>query len=309
MAGDSAPQDFRYIEAGFESGLVVDSALAQDDLICFAGFMLQPILRKIKRAQRWVTDASYRHDQAELRRLRGKSRYESTTTTLLDPPVRIVDPASFLSAYQAIFEKEIYAFRCSYDCPVIIDGGANIGLATLYWKHRFPDASITAFEPDPDIFDALRWNIEKHGHDDVTLMQKGLWSSDGTLEFTADGADGGHLRKSAGGDQSENVNTVSVTRLREYLGTRVDLLKLDIEGAETEVLLDSAGALGSVQHLFVEYHSYVGQEQRIDEMLRVLRNAGFRLHIQPELVAEQPFVEDLKDYGMDHRLNIFAYRK
>jgi hypothetical protein len=59
----------------------------------------------------------------------------------------------------------------------------------------------------------------------------------------------------------------------------------------------------------VEYHSYIGQEQRIDDILRVLRQANFRIHIQPELVADQPFLERKESYGMDQRLNIFAYRK
>jgi hypothetical protein len=84
---------------------------------------------------------------------------------------------------------------------------------------------------------------------------------------------------------------------------------LDIEGAEVEVLLDAAGHLGTVENLFVEYHSYTGEEQRVDEILRVLRQSGFRVHIRPELVADQPFVQRLENNGMDHRLNIFAYRR
>jgi hypothetical protein len=87
------------------------------------------------------------------------------------------------------------------------------------------------------------------------------------------------------------------------------MLKLDIEGAEVDVLLDAAGHLGGVQNLFVEYHSYVGKEQRIDEILRVLQQAGFRVHLQPELVADQPFVQQLESYGMDHRVNIFGFRE
>ena len=75
------------------------------------------------------------------------------------------------------------------------------------------------------------------------------------------------------------------------------------------MLLDAAGHLGSVQNLFVEYHSCVGKEQRIDEILRVLRQAEFRTHVQPELVADQPFFQRLESCGMDHRLNIFAYRE
>jgi hypothetical protein len=55
-------------------------------------------------------------------------------------------------------------------------------------------------------------------------------------------------------------------RLKEYLDRagRVDLLKMDIEGAEADVLEDCRGSLGGVQHLFVEYHAYTGQPQRLD---------------------------------------------
>jgi FkbM family methyltransferase len=252
-------------------------------------------------------DSSYRRRQSELKRLREAQRYEPGTTTLLGSPTRYVDSASFLSAYRAIFEEEIYAFEPNRDDPRILDGGANIGLATLYWKYQFPRAQITAFEPDPQIFRALEWNTEQHGHKDVALNQKGLWSEDGELKFQSDGVDGGHVADAT--TEESDGQKVPVTRLVSYLEGRVDMLKLDIEGAEVEVVLDAVGHLGSVQNLFVEYHSYVGKEQRVDEILRVLREAGFRIHIQPELVAGQPFVQRLESYGMDQRLNIFAYRE
>lgn len=113
----------------------------------------------------------------------------------------------------------------------------------------------------------------------------------------------------SGGKAQDDTVSVPVVRLAPYLDQSIDLLKLDIEGAETEVLLDCQDELDTVDHLFVEYHSYLEQEQRLDEILRVLREVGFRVHIQPELVADKPFVHQLDSYGMDHRLNIFAYRQ
>ena len=249
----------------------------------------------------------------ELQRLRNHERYKPTKTSLLDHPTRIVDTASFLSAYHAIFEDEIYAFEPRNEVPIIIDGGANIGLATLYWKKKWPNAKIVAFEPDPEVFDILRWNCEQHRCTDVTLVTKGLWSTDTALQFCPDGADAGHLKENtstmAGGKAQNDTVSVPVVRLAPYLDQSIDLLKLDIEGAETEVLLDCQEELDTVDHLFVEYHSYLEQEQRLDEILRVLREVGFRVHIQPELVADKPFIHQLDSYGMDHRLNIFAYRQ
>jgi FkbM family methyltransferase len=262
---------------------------------------------RIKRQVHRVVDPEFRARKNEIHRLRQLSRRTKTTTSLLGNATHIVDPASFLSAYRAIFEQEIYMFEPAQSPPHILDGGANVGLATLYWKRQFPDAQITAFEPDPEVFETLGKNVEQHGCDDVTLVPKGLWSEEGKLEFEPDGADGGHMADVTDGETEKR--SVPVTRIVPYLDGRIDMLKLDIEGAEVEVLLDAAGHLGSVQNLFVEYHSYVGKEQRVDDILRVLRQAGFRIHVQPELVAGQPFVQRLESYGMDHRLNIFAYRE
>lgn len=270
--------------------------------------MIETIVRRAKRCARWITDP---RTQSELHRLRSEERYVPGQTTLLHHPVQYVDAASFLSAYRAIFEEEIYTFVPESDSPTIIDGGANVGLATLYWKKKWPDADITAFEPAPQVFRALEWNCDQHGYTDVDLIRRGLWSEDTTLQFNPDGADSGHLENSdctITEDAQGEMVSVPVVRLARFLDQPVDLLKLDIEGAETEVLVDCEEALHTVEHLFVEYHSYVDQEQRLDEVLSVLKDSGFRIHIQPELVAEKPFVQRLESHGMDHRLNIFAYR-
>jgi FkbM family methyltransferase len=262
---------------------------------------------RIKRKVRRLIDPKYRDRQNEIHRLQQIPRRKKTTTSLLGNETHIIDSASFLSAYRAIFTEEIYIFEPTQTPPRILDVGANIGLATLYWKRHFPDAQVTAFEPDPEIFDILKTNVKKHGYGDVTLVQKGLWSEKGKLEFQPDGADAGHMTSVT--DAGAKGNVVPVRRLVPYLDERVDMLKLDIEGAEAEVLLDAADHLEPVQNLFVEYHSFVGKEQRVDEILRVLRQSGFRIHVQPELVADRPFVQRLESYGMDHRLNIFAYRE
>lgn len=234
----------------------------------------------------------------ELDRLRNLPRREPTTTDLLGPPTRLTDADTFVPVYEAVFEKEIYAFETEREEPRIIDGGANVGLATLYWKRQFPGAKITAFEPGPEVFQALEYNIQSHGLENVDAVQAGLWDEEGAIEFEQDKASSGHFSQFPGTD-SVGSTKVSVTRLGPYLDQHIDMLKLDIEGAEVNVLLDVQDRLDRVQNLFVEYHSYVGEEQRLDEMLSVLRKAGFRLHIKPEIFDEQPFIEMNPHKGMD----------
>src|SRR5579862_10008371 len=54
--------------------------------------------------------------------------------------------------YSEIFARQNYEFTSTRENPVILDCGANIGMATFYFKWRFPEAQITSFEPDPSTF-------------------------------------------------------------------------------------------------------------------------------------------------------------
>ncbi len=206
--------------------------------------------------------------------------------------------------HEDIFLKEVYRFESNDETPHIIDGGANIGLSVIYFKRLYPKARIVAFEPDPKLFKMLRDNLKSFGYEDVALMCKALWSSETTLQFFAEGADAGRISRSD--DQCSLA--VPALRLREFLNVPVAFLKLDIEGAETEVLRDCADLLGNVERVFVEYHSFAKEKQELSSLVSVLANAGFRLHIHPSLVSQRPFVSRKVCHNMDSQLNIFAFR-
>ncbi len=241
----------------------------------------------------------------ELIRLWRMPRYRPACTHLLGPPLRLIDAASFLSAYDAIFCRELYRFETASAEPTILDCGANIGLGVLYFKQLFPRARLVAFEPDAAAFDALAANVRSFGLQDVTLYPKAVWHAETELAFVSDGADAGHLVTRATDQVTQPVRTMT---LRPFLERPVELLKLDVEGAEMEILAHCRGYLHHVQHLFVEYHSFVEREQQLHCLLTVLAEAGFRVQIQVESVAAQPFVRPKIHAGMDLQLNIFATR-
>jgi FkbM family methyltransferase len=242
-------------------------------------------------------------ERAELTRLAALPRFTRGDTRLLGPTITLPDSASFVWTYRDIFQRELYAFRARSERPYIIDGGANIGLSVLYFKRLYPLAEIVAFEPDPYIFGLLEQNLRSHGHDDVRLERRALWSSETRLSFHGDGADGGRVgREEAGG------TAVQAVRLPPYLDRHVDLLKLDIEGAETEVLGDCREALDKVERLYLEYHSTVGQPQTLHVVLEILASAGFRVQILPCSVASRPLIDPPVASGMDLQLHVFGIR-
>jgi FkbM family methyltransferase len=246
----------------------------------------------------------------ERRRLERLPRYQPTTTTLFGAPFHIVDAAAFLAEYRQIFDARMYEFDCEADRPRIIDCGANMGLTVLYWKRRWPRARVVAFEADPVIFGTLERNCSAQGvSDDVTLVPAAVWTETGTMRFWQEGAAAGRLVDEHAAVDDGRVVDVPAVALADYLTDPVDLLKLDIEGAEVEVLAACAWRLAAVERIFVEWHSFKERPQQFHRLLEILHDGGYRVHILPEVVAARPFIERIDYMGMDHQLNVFAYRR
>lgn len=272
---------------------------------------LSPFLpKKLKQTYNFIRHQDYRdsyNKQQEINRLKKLPRYEEgNTDALFQKTVYFKDSASFSFIYDEIFEKEIYKFKSKTKTPYIIDAGANIGLGVIYFKQLYPNAEIVAFEPDEKVFETLEKNVISFDLNNVQLIKKGLWNEETTLRFHSEGADAGRLAIETDTQEIVEIQTI---RLREFLNKPVDMLKIDIEGAETKVLEDCKDLLHNVQYLFVEYHSFINQEQELHKLLNILNGAGFRYNIQHiGILSQTPFVEINSFLEMDLQLNIFAYR-
>ncbi len=241
--------------------------------------------------------------EGELARLRASPHGVATTTNLLKPPLRLVDGPSFAAQYADIFIRESYDFPCPSSAPVIVDGGANVGAATIWWRARWPAARIIAFEPDPHIFEVLTWNTRFL--DGIELRQCALVGRE-RLMFWAEGTDAGRLAPDGEGELI-SVPTVTLSEVLAGLGA-VDLLKLDIEGAESDVLEEAEDALGLARRIFVEYHSLVRREQTLSQLLGLLQRQGFRYYLESPGQRLRPFHGVPVDRGIDFQCNIFAWR-
>jgi FkbM family methyltransferase len=253
-------------------------------------------------------DPDYRRNyetHRELERLERLPAYTATSTRLLGENFELVDAKSFLAQYQAIFKQEIYRFDTRKEEPVIIDGGANVGLSVLYFKRSYPKSRIVAFEPDPDVYRVLERNCKSFQLPNVELIQKALWTQDTTVKFNPEGADAGRVVPDS---YSLQAVEVCACRLARYLEQDIDLLKLDLEGAEINVLLDCADPLGKVDKIIVEYHSFKDQPQKLHILTQTLHVAGFRIHITGGLVAKQPLWWRQINKGMDMRLYVYGFR-
>lgn len=179
-----------------------------------------------------------------------------------------------LGVFKEVFLKAEYHFTAASPNPVIIDAGANIGLASLYFHMLYPHCRVVAFEPDATAFSALRENVQTNGLN-VQCVNAALWGSEGFTAIYADPSNQAGV--SASVFQSANLTTaadIQAVQLSRYIDGPVDLLKLDVEGAETAVLQDLAqsGKLTEIRQALIEFHPHKGQpENNLQECLLLLK--------------------------------------
>jgi len=261
----------------------------------------------MSRINKLLTRIARRKGERELERISRLPRREAGVTEhvqIENQKIRFTDGASFEEQYRQIFQRGIYDFDADVDDPLMIDAGANIGMGSLRFLQRFPRGRLIAFEPDPRIFSILETNLREFDAGNVTLNNAALWTDSDGVWFRGDEADAGRI----GGDRHEETVFVRTEKLSTYLHQPVDFLKLDVEGAELPILLESKGFLSSVRNLFVEYHSFIDQRQALDNVLSLLTEAGFRYNVESAL-RKQPHIYNPKIYdSMDGFVHIYAYR-
>lgn len=182
-----------------------------------------------------------------------------------------------------IFSAHSYYFETENPEPVILDIGAHIGLATLYFKKLYPHSHITAVEPHPTSFAILKKNSTENMLTSVNLHQAALVDDSVkrpklTLHNDLSGtwlSTTGVVHNAWNGEQPTTEMLVPTLTLDSLISGPIDLLKMDIEGAEQKVLMAAQSGLKQVKEFFIEFHPHAGQNL---EVLRVfLEENGFDL--------------------------------
>lgn len=209
---------------------------------------------------------------------------EGITVPIMGHPIRGHDARTLTYLFNDVFMSGHYAVELDADTPTIVDCGANIGLATLLFKIRYPAATVRCLEANPATFRMLETNVRANGLHGVRASNEAVWSAEGEIELFV-GADPGGLRASVrrerGGDRAVRVPTVRLSRVLGSLPT-VDLVKLDVEGAEHAVLEDllASGTIAVPRQYVIEYHHQVaGDAPRLAPFLAAFEQAGFRYHL------------------------------
>ncbi len=162
----------------------------------------------------------------------------------------------------------VLGFIKGIEAPLILDLGANIGTFSMYFLKHFPKSKIYAYEASAETFSILQKNKGKNKDSDWSVFQAAVWKDDGFISFETKEFSGGSRINSEG---SETVPAVKLLTILEKISDEkmIDLLKIDVEGAEEAVLLSCDNHLFSrIQNLVIELHPMVCNTTAVVNLLR-----------------------------------------
>lgn len=183
--------------------------------------------------------------------------------------------------------NDIYTFReiliervyqeladCVPAADTIIDLGANIGLATLYFAAKYPRARLLCIEPDAENYGLLQKNTAYLAEQQrCHTLQAAVWREHAAVVLSAPVA--GHVNqyraedaKTVGAGQQQ-ITGMSMWEIIEASGfATVDILKIDIEGAETEIFRGNTDWIKNVKNIAIEFHEDSRERSGFDALMQ-----------------------------------------
>jgi len=167
------------------------------------------------------------------------------------------------------------------DAPrLIVDGGANVGYASIYFANEYPDAQIIAVEPDAENCALFRMNSSAYPN--IELIQGGIWPSSADLVIEDSSVRSWSFRLMETSSENNHIKGFTLADILQRSDKqRIDLLKLDIEGSEERLFSsDYSDWIGHVKTMVVEPH---GQRAR-DAIFSATKGLSFKVTTNSEYI-------------------------
>lgn len=186
--------------------------------------------------------------------------------------------------FQVFFAKE-YEIVSERKISNVIDCGANVGLSAIYFANRYPQAKVIAIEPDDINFSFLKLNTKNYSN--VVCLQRAIWPVSTMLEVIDPGNGGWSLQTKMNTDGKVKSITIGDI-LEEFQFPEIDLLKIDIEGAERELFENNYESwLSKTNIITIELHDFL-QPGTSDHFFDAIKPYDFKMRSQGEnLVCER----------------------
>jgi FkbM family methyltransferase len=245
-------------------------------------------------------------------------RTKINNITIFNYKINIYDFGDFYYMFREIFIEKLYYYHTLIKAPFIIDCGANIGIATLFFKTIYPKSKVIAFEPSKKSYPLLKNNIIVNNLLDVEPINKAVADYEGKLILYSDIFNTGlgntsfyeYIAICDKNNQNIVSESVDTTLLSKYINGDVDFLKLNVEGSEILVIeeLRKQGKLRFIKNMVFLYHHHVNiEEDNLSNVLSILENNNFGYKLTT-LVTDR-FISINNIPGDRQYIYIYAYQK
>jgi FkbM family methyltransferase len=178
----------------------------------------------------------------------------------LKHPVHLRLRTSDISTFRQVLITSEYDSEFTQPPRIVVDAGANIGLASVFYANKYPNARILAIEPEPANFRLLQKNVLYYPR--IIPLQAALWKDSEELTIVDQGCrEWGFQTIAAGTPVAQGCRDQKHTRgvnlnilMKDYGLEFIDLLKVDIEGSEKEVFENAQDWVGRVGAIAIELH-------------------------------------------------------
>lgn len=187
----------------------------------------------------------------------------SVTNSSMRSPLKCRVPSTDLFIYDQIIGRDDLKFEVNRDPKFIIDAGANIGITSILFASRFPEAKIIAIEPEEENYQLLCENVAAYPN--VIPLQAALWHVSGRISLMDPNQ--GECSYVANDEVSATnqaacfkhlVDAITVDEVLTRFGIdHLDILKMDIEGSEKEVIEHCETWIHKVDAIMVELHDRI----------------------------------------------------
>ena len=223
----------------------------------------------------------YRKGLLDLKKYPGLFRYNYT---LLDDVIIKNEDGIFccrkntedLDIVSVFNEEKIREFFKKFESGIFVDVGANIGKYTILVGNHLKNGKIIAIEPDPDNFVSLKRNVKLNKLRNIVCINKAVYSENRTLKlYKAEGSVGHSVIVKPSNNYIE-IQGETLDNILKNIGVQsIDLLKIDVEGAESEVLKGSIETLKKSPNIKIIFEAW--DANYLDKCKAIIEPLGFKI--------------------------------
>jgi len=206
--------------------------------------------------------------------------YNTRTVPIVAPrlpaPILVRPDTTDPFIFEEVFLLDEYDFTTTREPELILDIGANVGYAAVYFAGRYPRALIIAVEPETSNVEWLRKNTAPYPN--IKVVEAGIWNRRARLTLVDADAKSSDFRLRESGAGEDGIEAVTVDDLLELAqSNHADIVKIDIEGGEKELFAENTDWLSKVDMLVIELHDRFKAGCK-DAFLQAVSRYGFTGH-------------------------------